>query len=154
MAHQAREKDRWSSLFPLHELASHPFEWAVFCDIDGTLIDLAEIPATIVVPHGLPADLELLSHNLGGALALVTGRSVAFVETLFATSQFPVAGLHGAEWRHPQGPLQSVSVSSEFDALKSVIVNEARQWPGVLVEDKGAAIAGSLPTLAATPARC
>lgn len=141
MAYQTPGRDRPSSLFPLHDLATHPLEWAVFFDIDGTLLDLAETPNAIIIPPALPADLNLLSHKLGGALALVTGRSVAFVDALFSPLQFPVAGLHGAEWRGPDGRLQNISVPSEFEQLKQTIASEAGNWPGVLVEDKGAAIA-------------
>lgn len=141
MASQAQGRDRWSCLFPLHDLAARPLEWAVFLDIDGTLLEIAETPNAIAVPPALPADLDLLSQHLGGALALVTGRSVAFVDSLFSPIRFTLAGLHGAEWRHPDGHVRSVVVSSLFEELKRAITDEVGRWPGALVEDKGAAIA-------------
>lgn len=141
MASQAQDRDRSSCLFPLHELAVHPLEWAIFLDIDGTLLEIAETPNAIAVPPGLPTDLDLLSKHLGGALALVTGRSVAFVDSLFSPIRFTLAGLHGAEWRHPDGQVHRASTSSLFEELKRAITDEVGQWPGTLVEDKGAAIA-------------
>ena len=38
-------------------LLTEPHAWAVFLDIDGTLIDLADTPEGIVVPEDLPAHL-------------------------------------------------------------------------------------------------
>ena len=67
----------------LAALADHPSEWALFLDIDGTLVDLAETPNSITVPSSLPYDLDALSRKLGGALALVTGRAISFVDPLF-----------------------------------------------------------------------
>lgn len=122
-------------------LSHHPEQWALFLDIDGTLLDLAETPDAIVVPPALPRHLAALSERLGGALALVTGRSVAFADTLFAPFHFPVAGLHGAERRDTAGRLQRVPISQEFEEMKRRIAREAEAWAGVLVEDKGAAVA-------------
>ncbi|MBO9096966.1 MULTISPECIES: trehalose-phosphatase [Rhizobium] len=125
----------------LSALAAHPSEWALFLDIDGTLVDLAETPSSITVPSSLPYDLDALSKKLGGALALVTGRSLSFVDPLFYPFQFPVAGLHGAERRDAAGNVQRVTVTPAFTEMKRCMTEEASQWPGVLVEDKGAAVA-------------
>jgi trehalose 6-phosphate phosphatase len=125
----------------LAALAAHPSEWALFLDIDGTLVDLAETPNSIIVPSSLPKDLDALSKKLGGALALVTGRAISFVDPLFYPFHFPVAGLHGAERRDAAGHIQRVTVTPAFEAMKQRITEEASQWPGVLVEDKGAAVA-------------
>src|SRR5262249_34235149 len=92
-------------------------------------------------PTSLPFDLDALSQKAGGALALVTGRAVSFVDPLFHPFHFPVAGLHGAERRDAAGRLHRVIVPGAFDDLKNRIRREAQAWPGVLIEDKGAAIA-------------
>ncbi|WP_448956166.1 trehalose-phosphatase [Labrys neptuniae] len=120
---------------------SEPDKWALFLDIDGTLIDLAETPLSIEVPGRLPADLAALSQRLGGALALVTGRDIALADSLFAPSRFPIAGLHGAERRQASGALETLIVPASFEQLKREIATEAEPWAGVLVEDKGAALA-------------
>jgi trehalose 6-phosphate phosphatase len=125
----------------LNALSLHPLDWALFLDIDGTLLDLAETPESIVVPAPLPFDLGALSQKLGGALALVTGRSLSFVDPLFSPFRFPVAGLHGAERRDATGHLKRVTISGDFKQMKLAIAAEAEHWPGVLIEDKGAAIA-------------
>lgn len=125
----------------LTALSMYPDQWALFLDIDGTLLDLAETPDGITVPLSLPFALHALSRKLGGALALVTGRSVAFVDPLFAPFHFPVAGLHGAERRDAAGRLRRALIPPAFQEMKSAIAREAEAWPGALVEDKGAAIA-------------
>lgn len=125
----------------LDALRDHPLEWALFLDIDGTLVDLAETPDSITIPASLPFDLNALSQKLGGALALVTGRAISFVDPLFHPFQFPVAGLHGAERRDAAGRLRRVVIPPAFEEMKKRIADEASQWPGILVEDKGAAVA-------------
>jgi trehalose 6-phosphate phosphatase len=114
--------------------------WALFLDIDGTLIDLADTPDGIVVPPDLPANLNAVSQRFGGALALVTGRALPYADRLFEPYRFPIAGLHGAERRTSDGTIDRVTVTPEFEALKERLAAEAKGLDGVLIEDKGAAI--------------
>lgn len=114
---------------------------AVFLDIDGTLLDIAETPDGIVVPPGLPDALARLSRRLGGAVALVTGRSVATVDRLFPRVPVAVSGLHGAEWRDGGGRVFGPEATAEFAAAKHRLRDQAACWPGVIFEDKGAAFA-------------
>lgn len=121
-------------------LLSHPEEWAVFLDIDGTLIDLAETPDGVVVPPDLPKNIKALSDRLGGALALVTGRAISLADSLFSPFQLPIAGLHGAERRGAGGHIERVTITPAFEAMKLAIADEAKALSGVIVEDKGAAV--------------
>lgn len=125
----------------LATLSSHPRDWALFLDIDGTLIDLAETPDAVVVPPSLPPALHSLASRLGGALALVTGRSITYADTLFSPFRFPVAGLHGAEWRGPDGDVHGAEITPALSAAKEALIHETAGWPGVIIEDKGAAVA-------------
>lgn len=125
----------------LSGITSQPQKWALFLDIDGTLIDIADTPDEIVVPPELPKHLDQLSRLLGGALALVTGRALPYADKLFSPHQFPIAGLHGAERRSASGTVDRVEPGDAFEQLKTTIAGQARQWPGILVEDKGLAIA-------------
>ncbi|WP_420960427.1 trehalose-phosphatase [Brucella sp. IR073] len=115
--------------------------WAVFFDIDGTLLDLAESPEAVRVPEGLIGDLLDLDEKLGGALALVTGRSIAFVDTLFPETSFPVAGLHGGEIRDAAGRVERTEPTEAFLRAKEELRMQAARWRDILVEDKRAAIA-------------
>lgn len=121
-------------------IRQHPEGWGLFLDIDGTLLDLALTPDAISVPPALPDQLASLADRLGGALALVTGRSLAYADSLFAPHVFPVAGLHGAEIR-AEGRIVQAAPTEDFLALVEALRQEAAHHPGLLVEDKGGAVA-------------
>lgn len=125
----------------LVRIAEEPHRYALFLDIDGTLIDIADNPDGISVPPDLSDNLQLVSEMLGGALALVTGRALAYADTLFGSYRFPIAGLHGAERRSASGTVDRMEPSRPLAELKKRLSAEARQWPGILVEDKGLAVA-------------
>ncbi len=114
---------------------------AIFLDIDGTLLEIADTPDGIVVPDGLCAALTRLSRRLDGAVALVTGRSIATVEQLFPGVPVVVNGLHGAEWRDANGQSHGAGVTPRLMAAKQRLQGQVAQWPGVIFEDKGAAFA-------------
>lgn len=124
----------------LETLINAPDEWALFLDIDGTLLNLAPTPDSIQVPEALPGQLNRLYGKLGGAMALVTGRSLAFADLLFKPFSFPLAGLHGAEFRDASG-VSTATETEAFQVLKHQLVREAEGYPGVLIEDKGGAVA-------------
>lgn len=125
----------------VRRLVDEPDRWALFLDIDGTLLDLAATPDAIQVPLSLPGDLAAVSGRLGGALALVTGRSLPYADGLFAPHRFPIAGLHGAQARRADGTVSVVAETPAFAALKRRLAEETAWMEGVLIEDKGAAVA-------------
>ncbi|WP_331376762.1 trehalose-phosphatase [Sinorhizobium chiapasense] len=127
--------------FILAALSTDLQGWALFLDIDGTLLDLAETPDAVAVPPSLPGNLDALSRKLEGALALVTGRGLDYVDQLFSPFFFPIAGLHGAERRDSDGRVHKAAETAEFERLKADLVADTANWPGVLIEDKGAAVA-------------
>jgi trehalose 6-phosphate phosphatase len=116
---------------------------ALFLDVDGCLIDLAEQPEDVVVPAGLIGDLERLSARVGGALALVSGRAIADLDRLFAPLSLPAAGQHGLEWRAaPAGSIERVPVDrAVLDRLVAALTDFATGKTGLRVEPKGAAVA-------------
>jgi trehalose 6-phosphate phosphatase len=125
----------------VHRLTREPDRWALFLDIDGTLLDLATTPDAIQVPLSLPRDLDAVSARLGQALALVTGRSLSYADGLFSPFTFPIAGLHGAEMRTSDGERSVAAETPTFSALKQRLVEQTAWMEGVLIEDKGAAVA-------------
>ncbi|MBP2237522.1 trehalose 6-phosphate phosphatase [Sinorhizobium kostiense] len=122
-------------------IEQQPSRSALYLDIDGTLLDIAPTPEAIVVPPGLADQLAALAAKLDGAVALVTGRSIARVDALFEPHRFPVAGLHGAEMRLPDGGLVEPALSSAFLAAKEELRARSKDLEGVIFEDKGAAVA-------------
>ena len=114
--------------------------FALFLDVDGTLIDIAETPDAVLVPPLLPGQLARLSQSLNGALALVSGRSIASLDTLFGPYKFAAAGLHGMEMRSaPDDPIIRAFLNDkgELDAARDQLKRFAKRWPGLIIEDKG-----------------
>ena len=72
---------------------------ALLLDVDGTLLDLAPTPDGVVVPRLLASTLRDLLAQFGGAVALVSGRTIATLDRLFAPLAMPAIGGHGAELR-------------------------------------------------------
>lgn len=115
---------------------------ALFLDIDGTLLDIAPTPSEVHVPNGLADALTRACDLLGGAVALVSGRSIRDIDRLFAPLRLPAAGSHGAELRldHDAVPVAEASVPMD-DVVRSAILALAQAHPDTVVDDKGTAIA-------------
>jgi trehalose 6-phosphate phosphatase len=116
---------------------------AYLFDLDGTLIALAERPNAVTVPPGLPQLLSDLRERTGGAVAIISGRSVEELETFLPVPRLALAGLHGLQHRLSEGRSMDLAYGSlhRLDVLRPIIQAFAVQHPGLLVEDKGAAIA-------------
>ena len=66
---------------------------ALFLDVDGTLLDFAERPENVTIPAGLVASIAAAQARTGGALALVSGRTIADLDKLFAPLRLRAAGV-------------------------------------------------------------
>ena len=73
---------------------------ALFLDVDGTLLEFAARPDDVSVPAALHEVLSDLQHRLEGAVALISGRPLNVLDTLFHPLRLPAAGLHGLEIRN------------------------------------------------------
>jgi trehalose 6-phosphate phosphatase len=123
-------------------LVPHLSETAVLLDIDGTLLDLMPTPREVWVPPGLAKTLSRLYRRTGGALALVSGRSLNDIDLIFAPDQFPAVGGHGAEMRLEADAEAVAAHAPPLDKeLKRRLAAIARLSPGILLEDKGYSLA-------------
>ncbi len=117
-------------------------DWAMFLDIDGTLLDIASRPEEVVVPAALPPLLARTARWLGGALALVSGRPLSQIDALMAPLVLPCAGEHGAVLRLPGGRIETAHAADAIPAAwRERLVAETSGWKGVLVESKPFAVA-------------
>jgi len=122
-------------------LADTSTKYALFLDVDGTLLDIAATPDSVVVPEGLAKLLGRLSEGLGGALAVITGRRLQDIDALLAPEKLVGAGVHGAEMRTmPGGEITRVAKPIP-ETLVAELTDMAQGWPGVLVEFKGPGLA-------------
>jgi trehalose 6-phosphate phosphatase len=118
-----------------------PHRWALFIDIDGTLLGMAPTPDAVRVPASLIRLLERLAGDLGGALALLTGRRIANADRLFAPLELVAAGVHGTELRSERGG-QITALAPPMPAGVITALNELSHLAdGILVEQKGAGLA-------------
>ena len=115
-------------------------DWALFLDVDGTLLDFADAPGDVHVEPGLIDTLAVLPGRLDGALALVSGRRLMQLDALFEPLQLPAVGLHGLE-RRDDGHLDIHQRAPALDAVLAAARALASKYPGALAEDKGTAIA-------------
>lgn len=116
---------------------------ALFLDVDGTLIDFADSPEAVRLLPEVRAAIERLSERLGGAVALVSGRPLSQLDTLFAPLLLPAAGLHGHELRSDAAARAAMpqDTSEWLHGLHQRAAALTQRHPGVLVEDKGVSVA-------------
>jgi trehalose 6-phosphate phosphatase len=115
--------------------------WAWFFDIDGTLVELAPTPSSIVINEDLPELIARLTELSGGAVSLITGRAISNVDELLPLPQVSVAGQHGAEVRMPAGSHQTAEVAIDFDAIAREVAALTAKHPGLIAEYKGSSVA-------------
>ena len=110
---------------------------ALFLDFDGTLVEIAPRPDAVAVPPGLPALLLRLQARLGGAVAVVSGRSMHDLDH-FLPVPLVKAGDHGASLRlHPQEEAISPRLPLPPPSWRAAAAGLAERHPGALIEDKG-----------------
>ncbi|MGM0561842.1 MAG: trehalose-phosphatase [Pseudomonadota bacterium] len=80
-------------------------DWALFLDVDGSLLDIADHPEAVSADRQLVESLGKLRSRLCGALALISGRPLKELDCLFAPLHLPAAGQHGLERRMANGRL-------------------------------------------------
>lgn len=115
-----------------------PTDACLFLDVDGTLIDIAPTPTSVEVPPSLIDALRGAESVFGGALALVSGRSIAELDRLFQPLHLRASGVHGAEFRFGQGDgtrwTKAEPIPGEvWDDLLDLL----QAFPDSLVENKG-----------------
>lgn len=116
--------------------------WALFLDIDGTLLDIARTPDAVHVPENLTHTLIRASAWLDGALAIVSGRPFSQIDKLFAPLHLPGGAGHGASLRMPDGKIEIASASLAVPSQwRTLLHNAVKLWPGVVIEDKAHCIA-------------
>lgn len=71
----------------------------VFCDFDGTLVEIAATPDGITIPTDLAARLNALATRLDGRFAIVTGRPVGAIDRFLPDYRGDIWGAHGASSR-------------------------------------------------------
>src|SRR5262245_49924678 len=110
-------------------------DWALFLDLDGTLIDIAPTPAEVAVPDDLTGILKRAAAELNGALAIVSGRLLPEVDRLLTPLKLPAAGEHGAVIRLADGARDEIDLRVPHEWV-AALGEAAAAMPNVLIEHK------------------
>jgi trehalose 6-phosphate phosphatase len=121
---------------------SSDLNWALFLDFDGTLVDIAERPEAVRLDPALLPILSRLRDRLGGALAIVSGRPIGFLDERLAPLALDAAGLHGLEHRIA-GRLSTCRPEDHprLRAAVRALSDRIAGRDGLLIEDKGCSVA-------------
>lgn len=116
--------------------------WALFLDFDGTLVEIADRPDDIAPPADLVERLARLGHAFDGAVAVISGRSLAELDRVFSPLHLPLAGLHGSERRDARGAIHGDDrAPARLDGVREAISGFTAARTGLQAEDKGGALA-------------
>ncbi len=115
--------------------------WALFLDVDGTLLDFARHPDDVEVAAQLHGDLARMRRLLHGAAALLSGRPLSQLDELFDWRGHAAAGLHGAELRTPDGREHIIGNDGAFARMHARAAALVAETNGVVLEDKRRALA-------------
>jgi trehalose 6-phosphate phosphatase len=127
----------------LRPLPAYDARFALFLDVDGTLLRLAETPDAVEPDLELCALIERLTTFLNGALALVSGRQISDLLRFFPGLTVAMIGLHGAVIKRAGAEPTVVDVTDHaaFREAVGVLQNFAAGQEGVIIEDKRVSVA-------------
>lgn len=124
------------------ELQSPPLpasgeRWALFLDIDGTLVGFADDPAQVTLDEALRLLIERVSRRANGALGILSGRGLSDVDKLFGPLRLPTGALHGHEIRDAAGLVTLRNPPPDVAAeVETKIRKAAAELDGVMLERK------------------
>jgi len=114
----------------------------LFLDLDGTLLDLRDDPASIRADSALLALLADCSQRLDGALAIISGRPITDLDMCFEPLQFAAAGVHGVEHRGADGVTTTLAADKErLHRVARRLAADMEDMPMSKLEDKGVSVA-------------
>ena len=114
-----------------------PERAALLLDLDGTLIDIAPTPDSVVVPPGLVPALRRVRQACGDALAIVTGRPIPTVDGLLGDAPYAVFGEHGGAFRFgPHAAIERVDLPTVPDPWLARAERAVAGREGLILERK------------------
>ena len=115
--------------------APHDRDWAWFLDVDGTLLEIERHPDLVSADRELLELLDRLGDRYDGAVALISGRSLAQLERIFGPLSVAAAASHGLELR-PLADEVTLLADAVPDAVLQEIAEFTERHPGLVMERK------------------
>lgn len=116
---------------PLPRDTLDPATTAFFFDCDGTLAEIVDQPDAACVEPDILDCVRILHAATSGALAIVSGRSIAQLDVMLSPLVLPAAGVHGVERRDGAGTVYR----PDFDA--AAVLQIAKQLDDFAAEHEG-----------------
>ena len=110
---------------------------ALFLDVDGTLYDIENSPSLIKPCFKLQKKLQTIRNRLGGALALISGRSLDDLDRIFENDKISVAGNHGAQLRDTLRLREYQADSGKIKGIAYKISELLNGQKNIEIENKG-----------------
>lgn len=115
---------------------------AWFFDVDGTVAEIALMPESVVVDPRIGELLHIIHARSDGALALVSGRSLADLDAMFPERRYAAAGQHGLERRDISGKVtRHAERTAGFLEAQVALADIAHRFPALHLEVKGLSLA-------------
>ena len=110
---------------------------ALFLDVDGTLYDIENSPSLIKPCFRLQKKLHTIRNRLGGALGLISGRSLDDLDRIFDNNKIPVAGNHGAQLRDALQTKEYQADTGNIKVIADKIKGLLNGQKDIEIENKG-----------------
>lgn len=109
---------------------------SLFLDLDGTLATIEPTPDAVGPEARRNWLLSEMSRQLGGRLAVLSGRSVAEIDRILGETVRCAAGVHGLERRGPDGQRIDMLPHADLPTVTAMLQSFAAGQEGLLVEVK------------------
>ena len=110
---------------------------ALFLDVDGTLYDIENSPSLIKPCFRLQKKLHTIRNRLGGALGLISGRSLDDLDRIFDNIKIPLAGNHGAQLRDALRTNEYQADTGNIKGIAQKIGELLNEHKNIEIENKG-----------------
>ena len=126
-----------ASVFTVKLLPKDIQQLALFLDVDGTLYEIENSPSLIKPCFKLQKKLHSIRNRLGGALGLISGRSLDDLDRIFDTNKIPLAGNHGAQLRDALRTNEYQADTGNIKGIAHKIKELLNEQKNIEIENKG-----------------
>ena len=126
-----------ASQFTVKILPKDIQQLALFLDVDGTLYNIANSPSLIKPCFRLQKKLYTIRNRLGGALGLISGRSLDDLDRIFDNNKIPVAGNHGAQLKDALRTKEYQADTGNIKGIAQKVKELLNGQKNIEIENKG-----------------